>query len=169
MTVFRQYESSDLARVRDLWERINRDLAPEHLKDRFETYIRTALKAELDTIEEAFDPKTRNRFWVVATPEIIGTFGIQNRGDDTCELRRMYLSKEHRGRGLASRMLAYAEEQARALRFQTMLLSTAEIQTNAIRLYQRTGYVLTKRETANEMSTKTIGGGLERLHFAKAL
>jgi putative acetyltransferase len=81
----------------------------------------------------------------------------------------MYLDQRHRGRGIAQRMLLCAETRARELGFAKLILSTAEIQKAAIMFYRKSGYDLVGREHANAMSTKTVGGGLTRFHFEKAL
>jgi GNAT superfamily N-acetyltransferase len=106
---------------------------------------------------------------VTLNDEIIGTFGIESRSRETTELRRMYLDRRHRGTGLAQRMLEYAEARARALGFATMILSTAEIQRAALTFYRKNGYRLVKTEVAETMSVRTVGGGLKRFHFEKAL
>jgi putative acetyltransferase len=66
-------------------------------------------------------------------------------------------------------MLQHAEARARELGFTTMILSTAALQTAAIGLYRRSGYRHVTTEHAATMSTKTVGGGLARLHFEKPL
>jgi hypothetical protein len=48
-----------------LWTRINRDLAPEAMRDRFEQYIATAVTGELQNAPEVFAPSRWNGFWVV--------------------------------------------------------------------------------------------------------
>ena len=106
---------------------------------------------------------------VLHDEEIIGTFGIEYLRDDAAELRRMYLDSRYRGRGIAQRMLQYAEGQARELGYTILTLSTAEIQRAAIALYRKSGYHLVKMEIAEKMSTKTVGGDLKRFHFEKSL
>ena len=168
--LIRPYCKHDFEQVERLWASINRELAPPHMRERFEQYIAAALADELQRLLEIFSPTRRNAFWVVVSgPQIIGTFGIESRSDDTTELRRMYLDREHRGRGLAQRMLRFAEEHARQLGFTRVILSTAEIQTAALKLYTNNGYVLTDTVRAETMSTKTVGGGLIRYHFQKRL
>ena len=166
----RPCQVSDYAGVAKLWVRINRELAPEDMRERFEQYIATALMEELRTAADVFAPSKRNGFWVVvAGEEIAGTFGIERRAPDVTELRRMYLAAEHRGRGIAQRMLQCAEQKAREYGFARMILSTAEVQKAAIVFYRRSGYRVVKTEAAEVMSTKTVGGGLVRYHFEKVL
>lgn len=166
----RPYEVADHEAVVSLFTRINRELAPPHLRDRFEDYIATSISGELSDLGEVFSAAKRNAFWVVEKDDrIAGMFGIEARGKHTTELRRMYLDRTHRGRGIAQRMLKFAEDRARELGFATMILSTAEIQEAALAFYHKCGYRLVKTELADTMSTKTIGGGIKRFHFEKAL
>lgn len=153
-----------------LFTRINRELAPEDMRERFEAYIAASLAGELSRIGEVFSAAERNAFWVVtAEDRIIGMFGLVSRGADTTELRRTYLDHAYRGRGIAQRMLARAESRARDLGFTTMILSTAEIQSAALAFYRKHAYRLVRTERAEAMSTKTVGGGLKRFHFEKTL
>jgi GNAT superfamily N-acetyltransferase len=99
----------------------------------------------------------------------VGSFGIESRGADDTELRRMYLDEGYRGSGIAEQMLDYAQAQARALGFTKMFLSTAQIQRAAERFYRKNGFVETRTEVAETMSTKQAGGGLTRFHFEKML
>ena len=166
----RAYRPADREQVAALLARINRELAPENLRQAFEQYITGPLADELERLQDVFAAAKRNGFWVVTLgDEIIGTFGIESRGRDTTELRRMYLDRRHRGRGLAQRMLECAEARAREFGFATMILSTAEIQRAALKFYRKNGYRPVKTEVAATMSVRTVGGGLTRFHFEKPL
>lgn len=166
----RAYREADREQVSALWARINRELAPADLREAFEQYIAGPLGDELRRLQDVFSGDKRNAFWVVTLGgKIIGTFGIESRSRETTELRRMYLDPRHRGTGIARRMLEYAESRARELGFSTMILSTAEIQRAALKFYRKNGYRLVKTEVAETMSVRTVGGGLQRFHFEKAL
>lgn len=58
----------------------------------------------------------------------------------TCELRKMYLHRDHRGKGLGRRLLEHALAEARRLGFRTVTLETASILKEAVRLYERYGF-----------------------------
>jgi putative acetyltransferase len=81
----------------------------------------------------------------------------------------MYLDRPYRGRGIARCMLLCAEARARELGFSKVVLSTAEIQRAAVAFYRKNGYRHVGSERAESMSTRTVGGGLTRLHFEKTL
>ncbi|MGW3106007.1 GNAT family N-acetyltransferase [Streptomyces sp. NPDC001100] len=60
--------------------------------------------------------------------------------DGDAELKRMFVVEQARGRGLARRMLAALEENARAAGRTRMVLETGTKQPEAIALYTSSGY-----------------------------
>ncbi|GHB41563.1 N-acetyltransferase [Streptomyces xanthochromogenes] len=64
----------------------------------------------------------------------------ENYRDGDAELKRMYVVPEARGRGLARRILAALEADARAAGRTRMVLETGTKQPEAITLYTSTGY-----------------------------
>ncbi|MFF8192179.1 GNAT family N-acetyltransferase [Streptomyces bobili] len=60
--------------------------------------------------------------------------------DGDAELKRMFVVKQARGRGLARRMLAALEDDARAAGRLRMVLETGTEQPEAIALYASSGY-----------------------------
>jgi GNAT superfamily N-acetyltransferase len=166
----RVYGNADYEAVVALFTRINRELAPAAMRERFEEYIATSTTGELSHLRDIFSEAKRNAFWVVTIDgQIVGMFGIESRSEDSTELRRMYLDRAYRSRGIAQHMLQCAEARARDLGFEKLILSTAEIQEAAIAFYRKSGYQLVRTELADTMSTKTVGGGIKRFHFEKAL
>jgi GNAT superfamily N-acetyltransferase len=167
---FRRYQATDYGPVASLWTRINRQLAPAGMEQLFEQYIAMTIDGELKQLAEVFSEAKRNAFWVVeSTNEIVGSFGIESRGVNDTELRRMYLDEGYRGSGIAQRMLDCAQTQARTLGFTKMILSTAQIQRAAESFYRKSGFIHIRTEVAGTMTTKQAGGGLTRFHFEKML
>ena len=72
--------------------------------------------------------------------QIIGSVGLHRIDEQTCELRKMYLYRNARGRGLGRRLLDHALQRARALGFKRVTLETASVLTEAIALYTRYGF-----------------------------
>ncbi|MFG3285089.1 GNAT family N-acetyltransferase [Streptomyces sp. NPDC048111] len=66
--------------------------------------------------------------------------GEENYRDGDAEIKRMYVVPEARGRGLARRILAALEADARAAGRTRMVLETGIKQPEAITLYASTGY-----------------------------
>lgn len=164
------YDASDFAEVSAFWTQINRQLAPDNMRDAFERYIDSSINNELANAESTFPRDNGSALWVVVSAEkIIGTFGIQRVNTTDAELRRMYLASEYRGQALSRKMLAHAETYASQQGFERMILSTAELQAAAVKFYEKSGYQLTKTELAETSSNKTVGGNIRRRHYAKQL
>ncbi|MFI8303960.1 GNAT family N-acetyltransferase [Streptomyces sp. NPDC085927] len=79
------------------------------------------------------------------TPVASGGWRVQNANgegnrDGDAELKRMYVIEQMRGRGLARRVLAALEDDARAAGRLRMVLETGTKQPEAIALYTSSGY-----------------------------
>ena len=169
MQAIRRFVDADHAAVRALFVRVNRELAPAHLKDAFELYIARSLREEIDRIP-AYYGERRGSFWVTSRESgIVGMFGLEPAGEAAAELRRMYVDPDVRRHGVGRTMLAFAEDVARRDECRLMVLSTSELQPAAISLYRNCGYRLVREETVAEQSNKTIGGGIRRFYFEKEI
>lgn len=71
---------------------------------------------------------------------VIGTVGLYPRSDTVCELRKMYLERKHRGKGLGRMMLEHAVATAWKLGFRRIELETESRLEEAIRLYRSFGF-----------------------------
>ena len=159
----------DAAQVRELFVRVNRALAPPHMAEAFESYIARSLREEIDRIPAYYGDR-HGGFWVaVEGPHIVGMFGLELLSAGAMELRRMYVDPGAQRRGIARQMLRFAEDECRRRNVFRLDLSTSELQGPAVSLYQDAGYELIREETALAESNKTVGAGLRRFHFAKAL
>jgi len=165
----RPFIEDDAAQVRDLFVRVNRSLAPPHMAEAFEGYIARSLREEIDRIPAYYGEKDGG-FWVaVEGPRIVGMFGLELLSAGAMELRRMYVDPGARRCGIARKMLQFAEDECRRRNVARLDLSTSELQGPALSLYQNAGYELVRQETAVAESNKTVGAGLRRFHFTKAL
>jgi GNAT superfamily N-acetyltransferase len=165
----RDFSTDDAAAVRELFIRVNRLLAPADRKDAFESYIARSLTEEIDRVSEYYSERNGG-FWVaVEGVGIVGMFGLEPSGEGAMELRRMYIDPDFRRRGMARKMLDFAEQQCRRRQRPRMDLSTSELQREALVLYRNAGYALVREEVADAASHKTLGGGIRRYYFSKAL
>jgi dimethylargininase len=71
---------------------------------------------------------------------VVGTVGLFPLGGGRCELRKMYLAANCRGRGLGKRLLRHALGRARELGFRRVELETASVLRVAIGLYESFGF-----------------------------
>ncbi len=72
--------------------------------------------------------------------EMAGMVGIYPLGDGLCELRKMYLDKNYRGKRLGIYLMEFALAEARRLGFKIMTLETASVLKEAIGLYRSYGF-----------------------------
>jgi GNAT superfamily N-acetyltransferase len=75
-----------------------------------------------------------------ATGAVVGTVGLVQLGGGRCELRKMYLTPAHRGRGLGKRLVRRALDRARELGFRRVELETVGVLRAAIGLYESFGF-----------------------------
>ncbi|HEX4689627.1 MAG TPA: GNAT family N-acetyltransferase [Solirubrobacteraceae bacterium] len=66
--------------------------------------------------------------------------GVKGLGDDACEIKRMFVAPDARGRGHARELLAALEDAARRLGYETARLDTGPRQPQAERIYRDSGY-----------------------------
>ncbi len=70
----------------------------------------------------------------------VGCGAFKHYDDSTAEIKRMYVSPECRGLGIATALLTHLEVWARELSYTHCLLETGEKYPEAIALYQKKGY-----------------------------
>ena len=105
---------------------------------------------DLDDIEKAY----QNGYFGMIKNEAgryVGTFGLYQLSETTCEIRKMYLLPEARGKGLGKWMVNTLLEKAKALGYQKVELETASVLKEAIGLYKKIGF---KEITASNASPR---------------
>ena len=98
--------------------------------------------ADIKDVESSYFARG-GKFFVLETEDgsIIGAYGLYPVEEQTCELRKMYLHKAHRGKGLGKFLLEDALSKARQLGFERMILETASVLKEAIALYKSYGFI----------------------------
>jgi GNAT superfamily N-acetyltransferase len=81
--------------------------------------------------------------------QAIGCGGVIRVDDGTAEIKRMWISPDHRGRGLGRRLLAHLETVAAGLGHHRVVLDTNESLGEAIAMYGRSGYRAIERYNDN--------------------
>ena len=81
--------------------------------------------------------------WVGSTAA--GCGGLRRYDDRVGELKRMYVTPDRRGEGVARAVLAALEDRARRLGYGRLVLETGVRQPEAIGLYESSGYVEIER------------------------
>lgn len=111
--------------------------------------------------KEHHDDDGRRKAWVVVDSNqsnvIVGCVEIISLSETLCELRRMYLLPEYRGKGLGRQLINIALEYSKKAGFKRIELDTHSKMKDAIKLYQRNGF--------NEFCSKTRTCGCDRSMF----
>ena len=70
----------------------------------------------------------------------VGCGAFRKIDDKTVEIKRMYVKKKHRRKGVAKAILMFLERWAQLENFKICVLETGDRQQEAIQLYEKTGY-----------------------------
>ena len=72
---------------------------------------------------------------------VIGSVGLCRVDGRTCELRKMYLDRNHRGRGFGRALIEHALARAAAMGFGRIELETSSKLPAALTMYERCGFL----------------------------
>lgn len=79
--------------------------------------------------------------WVAFSEDLpAGCVAYRRRGDGTGEVKRLYLKKEYRGRGISKKLLKTVENHAREQGCHTLFLDTRITLEPAVSLYRSLGF-----------------------------
>jgi GNAT superfamily N-acetyltransferase len=110
-------------------------LRPEPLDSPAAGRLIPALNAELSG---RYPEAGANHFQL--DPEAVGCGAVRRLDAGTAEIKRMFVVPALRGQGIAGRVLAALEDEARALGVERLVLETGVRQPDAIALYRRFGF-----------------------------
>lgn len=115
-----------------------------------------AYDAELD--RDLADPDAHySRIWVLRSgSEVVGSIALSVLAQRTMTVKRMYLRRPFRGRGWGRRLLDAATHAAMNAGCRHLLLDTDERQRAAVRLFERAGFVLYRRDGGSRYYVKEL-------------
>ena len=95
-----------------------------------------------DSSSHPVDPETS---YLVAKDEgdLVGCIGLMPVVDGMAEIKRMFVHEDHRGQGIARRLVASVEAVARHRGASSIRLATGTRQPEAVALYESSGYAVT--------------------------
>ena len=135
MPRIRPYRSEDAAACRALLAAV----LPEYgLKVDFEK-----TDADLHDVDGVY-LATGGAFWLIESDDgatLLGMGGVERTAPAVGEVRKMYFLRELRGQGFGRKMLDLIVEHARANGIRTLTLETATVLKQAVRLYEKYGFV----------------------------
>ena len=109
----------------------------------------------LDHLSAYYDRPGRMYYVLLKRGELIGGIGLSEfyGFPDCCEMQKLYLRKDETGKGFGYRMVRQIEDTAKELGYHRIYLETHTKLQAAIRLYEKSGYMLIERPEAVVHST----------------
>lgn len=95
---------------------------------------------ELETVRTQYDKPGGSLLLVYKDGEAVGCAGVRRLGDDTAELKRMYVRPDCRGLNIGKELLERALLAARELGYSKMRLDTLSSMKTAQKLYESFGF-----------------------------
>lgn len=94
----------------------------------------------LNSLSEFYAAPNRAYFVLISDGVVLGGAGLAEFSEDCCELQKLYLADEAKGKGLGRALTVYVENKARELGYKRIYLETHSNLKAAIRLYEKMGY-----------------------------
>lgn len=141
MKVVDAASAEDVARVRTLFREYERSLGIDLCFQGFER--------ELAELPGAYAPSTGRLLCAVEGDRLAGCVALRPLGGDACEMKRLYVRPEFRGRGAGRLLATTVIREARAIGYARMRLDTLPSMKEAIALYRALGFVEIAPYTAN--------------------
>lgn len=99
-------------------------------------------RPDLYTIPQIYQQNSKGNFWLaILNNEIVGTIAIQDYGNGRGFLKRMYVKKELRNKGIGQDLLNRLLEFSKNHEYHTIYTSTVGEFFSAINFYKRNGFV----------------------------
>ena len=106
---------------------------------------------ELEHLQEKYGAPEGSIYILTADGTDIGCIALRKIDDAVCEVKRVFLQMDYRGKGLGKMMMERVIEDARRAGYREMVLDTLPIMTGACGLYDRMGFVPTEKYNDNPL------------------
>ncbi|BBF43720.1 histone acetyltransferase HPA2 and related acetyltransferases [Lachnospiraceae bacterium KM106-2] len=96
--------------------------------------------SELEHLEQKYGLPEGRLYLAKVNGKNAGCIGIKKINENACEMKRLYVRPEFRGKKIAGHLIERIIEDAKQIGYQTMLLDTLPFLKGAIHLYQKYGF-----------------------------
>jgi carbonic anhydrase len=96
---------------------------------------------ELASLPGAYGAPKGRLFYLEIDGKSAGCIGLRSVDDSSCEIKRLFVLPEYRGRGLGQKLVLAAIKAAREIGYRTMLLDTLPKMPMALKLYREMGFI----------------------------
>jgi putative acetyltransferase len=138
VTVIDVTTDGELDQIRQLFREYHAAFIDEPLFDR--CIARQDFEGELARLPGEYAPPRGALFLAVVGEAPAGCIAVRYLGDGLCEMKRLFVRPEHRGRHVGQRLVARLLERARELGYEYMRLDTLPTMTGAHALYRSFGF-----------------------------
>jgi putative acetyltransferase len=107
---------------------------------------------ELQTLHEVYFPPMGCIILAKEGKQVIGCIALKPIGEGVCEMKRLYVRPEARGKALGKQLVEELIDFAKKAKYKTMKLDTISSLKEAINLYQSKGFVKTEAYVYNPLS-----------------
>lgn len=95
---------------------------------------------ELDALPGDYAPPDGRLLLAIEDDQAIGCVAVRNLGTGICEMKRLYVRSEHRGKGLGRKLSEAIIAEARAMGYKKMRLDSLTTLKEAAGLYRSLGF-----------------------------
>lgn len=105
------------------------------------------LDLDLEDIEKHYSIADKSVFLVyLHDGDVIGTIALKKINKTTCEIRRIYVNKDFRKKGVGKMLFNEFTKYAQKFNYKKIILDTTEIMTAAIKFYEKYGFEKKSKE-----------------------
>lgn len=140
---------------------------PEEISDLFSEYTNMLTKSdssfqeylalqhyerELENLEAKYGPPDGRLYLALYGEKAAGCIGLKKIDDRRCEMKRLYVRPQFRGRKIGEQLVRKIITEAGEIGYSQMLLDTLPFLENAVRMYKKLGFYTTERYNDSPMS-----------------
>lgn len=109
--------------------------------------------AELQDLRVKYGPPGGRLYLALCDGEAAGCIGLRRIDDQRCEMKRLYVRPQFRGRKLGELLVRQIIADARETGYSVMLLDTLPFLEGALHLYEKLGFTVIDRYNDSPMDT----------------
>ena len=132
MALLQVHNGPDIDLARELFSEYHRSLNVDLCFQDFER--------ELETLPGEYAPPSGRLLLWYEKEALAGCVALRKIDDSTCEMKRLYVRSEFRGKQLGKRLAEAVMEEARGIGYKKMKLDTLPTMTTAITIYRSMGF-----------------------------